>query len=88
MGSDTVSGDTLRLIPIGDTNNDLSADIADAQYLLLYMYLGGPAMDCYQAGDLNGDEIADLADVIFALYYLFVPGSDNPVLPANPNCDI
>ena len=88
VGSDTVSGDTLRLIPIGDTNNDLSADIADAQYLLLYMYLGGPAMDCYQAGDLNGDEIADLADVIYALYYLFVPGSDIPVLPANPNCDI
>jgi hypothetical protein len=87
VGSNTATGDTLRVVPIGDANNDLTSDVADMTYLLMWMYLGGPGMDCYQAGDLNGDDTANLADAVFGLYYLFVPGSASPVIPASPLCN-
>ncbi|MGE4619457.1 MAG: hypothetical protein AAEJ04_06585, partial [Planctomycetota bacterium] len=88
IDSDTATGDTIRVVGLGDANNDLASDAADMVYLLTWMYLGGPAMDCYQAGDLNGDETADLGDAVYGLYYLFVAGSDLPVIPANPLCDL
>ncbi|MEC9476521.1 MAG: hypothetical protein VX764_05720 [Planctomycetota bacterium] len=87
VGTDTVTGDTIRVIPIGDTNNDLDANIADMAYLLTWLFAGGPPMDCYQAGDLNGDDVSNLADAVYALYFLFVPGSDAPIIPASPLCD-
>ncbi|MGE4632887.1 MAG: hypothetical protein AAEJ47_07610, partial [Planctomycetota bacterium] len=87
VGSNTATGDTMRVVPIGDANNDLTSDVADMTYLLMWMYLGGPGMDCYQAGDLNGDDTANLADAVYGLYYLFVPGSATPIIPASPLCD-
>ncbi|MEE2883529.1 MAG: hypothetical protein VYD70_07355, partial [Planctomycetota bacterium] len=87
VGSNTATGDTMRVVPIGDANNDLTSDVADMAYLLGYLYLGGPGMDCYQAGDLNGDDTANLADAVFGLYFLFVPGSAGPIIPASPLCD-
>ncbi|MDE0960873.1 MAG: hypothetical protein OSB09_08840, partial [Planctomycetota bacterium] len=87
VGSDTATGDTLTILLIGDANNDLNSDAADVVTVLTYLY-GGGSYNCYQVADLNGDEIVDLGDVVYVLYYFFVPGSDIPVLPSNPNCDL
>ena len=87
VGSNTLSGDTLTILLIGDANNDLNSDAADVVTVLTYLY-GGGSYNCYQVADLNGDEYVDLGDVVYALYYFFVTGSDIPVLPSNPNCDL
>jgi hypothetical protein len=87
VGSDTLSGDQLTILLIGDANNDLASDAADVVTVLTYLY-GGGTYNCYQVADLNGDETVNLGDIVYALYYFFVPGSDIPVLPSNPNCDL
>jgi hypothetical protein len=87
VGSDTLSGDQLTILLIGDANNDLTSDAADVVTVLTYLY-GGGTYNCYQVADLNGDETVNLGDIVYALYYFFVPGSDIPVLPSNPNCDL
>ncbi len=87
VGSNTISGDQLTVLLIGDANNDLASDAADVVTVLTYLY-GGGTYNCYQVADLNGDETVNLGDIVYALYYFFVPGSDIPVLPSNPNCDL
>jgi hypothetical protein len=58
----------------GDANGDQLIDVADAVYLLNYLYKGGAAPDPLDAGDANGDEIIDVADAVHILNYLYKGG--------------
>ncbi len=60
---------------VADANGDNKVDIADAVYILSYLFAGGPAPRCMKAGDANDDNKIDIADAISALSYLFAQGS-------------
>jgi hypothetical protein len=75
----------------GDTNGDGQRDIADAVYLLSWLFLGTPApveMSCefplpcppeeqllVLNGDVNGDRQRDMSDALHLLGWLFLHGS-------------
>ena len=55
----------------GDANADGEIDIADATFLLQYLFAGGSFPPCLDAADSNDDGKLDLSDSIFLLTYLF-----------------
>jgi PKD repeat protein len=58
----------------GDANGDGSIDLADAVYLVNYLFIGGPAPDPLDAGDANCDGEVDIADAVYLVNYLFIGG--------------
>ena len=58
----------------GDANADGLINIADAVYLLNYLFTGGPAPEPLAAGDANCDGKVDIADVVYLVNYLFLGG--------------
>lgn len=71
----------------GDCNADASTNIADAIFLLGYLFPGAggsPAIACEDACDGNDDESMDIADAIATLAALF--GSPTVPLPAPAAC--
>jgi hypothetical protein len=58
----------------GDSNGDGVIDLADAVYLLNYLFKAGPEPDPYLAGDADCDGVVNLDDVIHLLNYLFKNG--------------
>ena len=75
---DYCNADTLsfmvRTYLCGDANGDGIIDIADAVYLLNYLFIGGPEPELLEAGDANCDEVIDIADVVYLINYLFTGG--------------
>ena len=75
---DYCNADTLsfmvRTYLCGDADGDGKIDIADAVYLLNYLFTGGPAPDLLEAGDANCDGVVDIADVVYLINYLFIGG--------------
>jgi hypothetical protein len=62
----------------GDANADASVNIADASFLLNFLFLGGPDPKCAATADANDDGAANIADASFILNYLFLGGRDIP----------
>ncbi len=58
----------------GDANGDGGINIADASYLINYLFAEGPAPDPLEAGDANCDGRVDIADVVYIINYLFTGG--------------
>ena len=59
----------------GDADNSGSFDIADATYLVEYIFGSGPApVPVYAAGDANCDGSVDASDVVFLVNYIFGSG--------------
>ena len=54
-----------------DTNADSTANIADAIFVLGYLFGGGSSPPCLDAADANDDGKIDIADAIAVLGYLF-----------------
>jgi hypothetical protein len=73
---------TVAAVPFvcGDANSDGSCDVADAVYLINYVFKGGPAPDPLAAGDANGDEEINIADGVYVINYVFKSGPE-PVCP-------
>jgi len=61
----------------GDANRDGGADLSDAVFVLVHLFLGGP-MACPDAADSNDDGALDISDPIGILDYLFLGGSPPP----------
>jgi hypothetical protein len=59
----------------GDANGDGTVDVADATYLINYLFLGTSAPDPVESGDTNCDGEVDIADVVYLINYLFIGGS-------------
>jgi PKD repeat protein len=70
----------------GDSNGDGKLDIADAIYILAYLFAQGPAPTCLDAADANDDGAVDIADGVYILQNLFARGPAIP--PPYPECGI
>lgn len=67
----------LKIVPDitifrGDANDDGEVQMADAVYVLDYLFLGGRAPVCPDAADANDDGILNIADPVTILLDLFV----------------
>jgi hypothetical protein len=64
----------------GDLNADTVWNIADAVFVLDYLFGGGATPLCLKSGDSNDDGKVGIADAVFILAYLFAsgPSPDNP----------
>ncbi|MGQ9590118.1 MAG: hypothetical protein ACUVYA_07470 [Planctomycetota bacterium] len=68
------------LASCGDANGDGRLDIADAVWILIYLFADGAPPVSMDVADANGDRKVDIADPIYLLMYLFVDGPP-PVCP-------
>ena len=68
-------------------NSDSELDIADAEFLLSYLFASGPAPVCADAADANDDGTVDVADAITILAYLFAGAADLPPPFPDPGLD-
>ena len=64
----------------GDANADGAFDIADAIYILGYLFAKGPEPRCTKTADPNDDGAVNIADAIYLLGHLFARGA----APAEP----
>ena len=78
VAEDQFSADTqmVRLYSYicGDANGDEEVTIADAVYLVNYLFNNGPAPQPAEAGDANCDGEVAIADVVYIVNYLFRDG--------------
>jgi hypothetical protein len=58
----------------GNANADAALDIADAVFVLTYLFAQGPAPTCEDAADANDDGKLDLVDAVAVLTHLFAGG--------------
>ena len=64
----------------GDANGDWMVNVADAVYLINYVFKGGPPPDPIEAGDANCDGNVDVGDAVYLIQYVFNGGPP-------PGCD-
>jgi hypothetical protein len=62
----------------GDANDDGQANIADAIFILSYLFGGGENPHCRDAADTNDDGGINIADAVSLLTYLFGGGAALP----------
>ena len=74
----------LRQFRRGDANNDERINIADAVWILSWLFRGGPEPPCQDAADVNDDGALDESDAIRVAYYQLRQGP--PPLPPFPAC--
>ncbi len=70
----------------GETNLDERVNIADAVYILSYLFTGGDEPSCLDAADANDDGAVNVADAVTILSFFFL-GADPPP-PPFPECGI
>jgi hypothetical protein len=58
----------------GDANTDKEVTIADAVYIVNYLFKFGPAPNPLEAGDANCNEEVGISDVVYIVNYLFRGG--------------
>jgi hypothetical protein len=68
----------------GDANADGGVNIADASFVLNFLFLGGREPPCVVAADSNGDGNVNIADASFTLNFLFLGGREPPA--PHPDC--
>ena len=74
-----------------DCNTDGRVNIADAQCLLNWLFLGGEAPGCQDAMNFNGDGRLNIADGISGLNFLFLGGPPPAAgvgCQSYPDCDL
>ncbi len=64
----------------GDANGDGSPDVADAVYIINYVFKSGPPPDPSASGDANGDGDVNIADGVYLINYVFKSGPE-PICP-------
>ena len=73
----------------GDCNGDGGINVADAVYLLDFLFIGSVVLPCEDAGDIDDDGALNIADPINYLAYLFSggppPAVPNPVTGCGPD---
>jgi hypothetical protein len=73
-----VQGDIFRFHagPLcGDVDSDGSINIADAVYLIRYIFAGGPAPVFGETADSDCDQRLNIADVVYLINYIFNGGT-------------
>ncbi|MEM7167971.1 MAG: IPT/TIG domain-containing protein, partial [Planctomycetota bacterium] len=67
-----------------DANGDGNPNIADAIFLITYLFNAGAAPQCQAAANSNGDLLIDISDIITIIQWQFAGGSQPPA--PFPNC--
>ena len=65
---------TFRTVTLGDANNDGSVNVADAVFLLNYIFADGSPPQPLFAGDANCDETVNIVDGVYLINYIFADG--------------
>ena len=68
----------------GDANIDGVIDLADPIFVLVHLFISGPAPPCAAAGDADASGFQDIGDAVLLLSYLFSGGP--PPAPPFPGC--
>ncbi len=72
-----IGGGTVEILfKRGDCNIDGSINVADAVYILSYLFAGGDEPACKDAVDANDDGTINLADAVQVLAHLFAGSGD------------
>jgi hypothetical protein len=58
----------------GDANRSGSVDLADAVFIVNWLFIGGPAPNPLWVGDANCSGGVDLADAVYIVNWLFIGG--------------
>ena len=58
----------------GDANSDSNINVADAVFLINFVFKGGLAPSPLEAGDANGDGQTNVADAVYLINYVFKGG--------------
>ena len=77
QGGEVSGGEVKVLFKRGDSNIDGGVNIADAVWILSYLFAGGKPLDCMDAGDANDDGKINIADAVTILGHLF--GGEGPL---------
>jgi hypothetical protein len=64
----------------GDANNDMTINVADAVFLISYIFKGGPFPILMVAGDANCDGEVNVADCVYIINHVF-SGGPEPCCP-------
>ena len=68
----------LPLFKRGDSNGDSFVNLADAIFLIQYLFNASTEPPCLEAGDANDDQFLDVSDSIFLINYFFLDGAAPP----------
>ena len=68
---------------LGDVNRDGKTSIADAVFMVNYLFNSGPAPDPLSIGNVNCIAEIDITDVVYLINYLFKSGP----APGDPDDD-
>lgn len=64
----------------GDANNDRIVNISDAEYLINYIFGGGPApVPVPETGDADGSCALSLSDAVYLINYIYAGGPPPPI---------
>jgi hypothetical protein len=76
FGGETMSDHTFTFatMVLGDANGDGTCDVADAVYIINFVFKSGPAPDPYEAGDANCDGTVNVGDAVYLIQYVFNGG--------------
>ena len=69
-----VVGDTCDYV-CGDADGEGTINIADAVFLINYIFVGGPAPQPLAAGDVDCGGTINIADVVYLINYIFSHGA-------------
>ena len=74
----------------GDSNNDETVNVADAVWIINYVFAGGDPPNPMEAGDANCDGTCNIADAVWIINYIFAGGLDpcDPQGDGNPDCEL
>lgn len=77
-GANYIYADTLTHVPpefaVGDCNGDQVINVADAVYILHYIFAGGAAPAPFYLGDVNCDGYVNITDAVYLIAYIFAGG--------------
>ena len=76
-----ITGYECRAFGCGDANGDQSVNLADAGFIVNYIFYDGEEANPPQAGDANGDQSCNLGDAGYIINYIFYDGGA-PVCPS------
>lgn len=78
FGGQTMSNQVYSFSTLltGDANTDGSINVADAVFLITYVFKSGPAPDPLDAGDADCDQNVNLADAVRIINFVFKSGPE------------
>ncbi len=74
--SDLASFSLVAAYLCGDSNGDDQANVADAVFLINYIFKGGAAPDPEESGDANCDLNVNVGDAVYQINYVFSGGPE------------